>query len=292
MIFILLILRINSTDAIRAFYCNKPEFGNEYSLFDVELCPEASPTRLIQSEDTYSVYQETTIITTIVTECKLRVAELILYCGHLSHSSMIKTQVLDKTEELTDEQCRDAGYMNHIQLSPDVTIKVAINTTVRQNVMIRGTVDRTGACTGENYKIDGEIVENVVVSREYEITVTKYNANFDTQTGAMLTNGYSMCKIEYSSCRTGFSTLSYRYKPPTCQLIFLKTVLLLELQGKQSNMMNDEKISPTGYESFSNNTKLEKIPEIDTPLVLMSRDDDALRFIRKESKIKCNKKFM
>ena len=290
MILIILTLLANTTNAIKAFDCSKPEFGNEYSLFDVEQCPEASPTRLVQSEDTYSIYQETTIATVTVVECKLRSAELILYCGHLSHSSMIKTQVLDMTEELTEEQCRDAGYIGQVKLSPDTIIKVQINSTTRQNVMIKGTVDRTGSCSGESYKIDGQITKNIVVSREYELTVTKYSANFDSQTGVMLTNGYTMCQIGHSSCRTGFSTLIYKYNAPICPLIFLKTVSLTELQGKQSNFMSDEKISPSGYQSFANITKYEKIPEFDTPLVLMSRDDDVLRFIRKEAKIKCNKK--
>ena len=287
---IIMILRVNTTEAIKAFDCSKPEFGNEYSLFDVEQCPEASPTRLIQSEDTYNIYQETTIVSVIVIECKLRSAELLLYCGHLSHSSIVKTQVLDLSEELTEEQCRDAGHIGQVKLSPDTTIKVQINSTTRQNIMIKGTVSRDGSCTGETYKIDGQITKNIVVSREYEITITKYSANFDSQTGVMLTNGYTMCQLEHSSCRTGFSTLTYKYIAPICQLIFLKSVLLLELQGKQTNLMSEEKISPSGYGSFSNATKIEKIPETDTPLVLMSRDDDILRFIRKESKIKCNKK--
>jgi len=63
--------------------------------------------------------------------------------------------------------------------------------------------------------------------------------------------------------------------------------VLVELRGKQAILENKAKLEP----SYSPNmTFKEPILEQNTPIVLMSTDDDVIRFIRKETTSKCNRK--
>ena len=286
-ILFLISLSIPNITAIKAYDCRKPEFGNEYSLLDVERCPDASPTRLVQKEEIYNVYQESTLISLMVTECRMRSAEIIFHCGHVSHTSIRQTQVLDKTEELTSMQCLDAANLKMIKLTPEVVIRVHINATTRETLMLRGRVGEKGKCEGERYKINGVIESDLIVAREYEITITQYTASFDTQTGVMLTNGYTMCKVEHNYCQTGISTLIYTYVPPPCQLIFLESATFIEIHGKQAKFGNAEQLMP---DKFENSTATEKVIEMDTQVVLMSKEDNIIRLIKKEPQVKCNKK--
>ena len=162
--------------------------------------------------------------TVAVTECKIRSAELITHCGHLSHRSIIKTQVLDLIDELTPDQCRDAGHTGYVKIMPSITIKIQINATTRESILLKGKISASGGCTGESHKIDNQIIGNVVVNKEYEITIIKYSANFDAKSGVMLTNGYSMCRINEPYCKTGFSVLVYNHIAPVCNLYILERI--------------------------------------------------------------------
>ena len=90
----------------------------------------------------------------------------------------------------------------------------------------------------------------------------------------MLTNGYTMCKVEHNYCQTGISTLIYTYVPPPCQLIFLESATFIEIHGKQAKFGNAEQLMP---EKFENSTAKERVIEMDTQVVLMSKEDNIIR---------------
>jgi hypothetical protein len=283
---VLLLMSADTTRAIQAFDCEKPSISDQISLLDVEACPEATPTRIQQTVRMYHLYQETMTRQIMVTECRLQVAELIFHCGLYSHSTLTKMQITPETITLTMEQCRDAKRFGQITIDKR-TISAKMNKTVTTKTFIAGQITANGECKGGKVLVNGGEFDHMVHYKEYVVTTTSYLALFDLQTKSMLTNGYGYCKYTDENCDTGQSILVYEAPPETCELVFLKSVELIEVKGQQVHYSTRNKETADLRDTtFSENTAYK-----DTPVVLMTRpSQETIRLIRKSDAVRCQMK--
>jgi hypothetical protein len=280
-----LFLFIPLTMALQAFDCSKPSIVDQISLLDIEACPDATPTIIRNTTQRYHVYQEVVTSQTMVTECRIQIAELILHCGMHHHSSLAQMQLIPEDLIPTTAQCLQAKQYGLIALNERLSIAAAMNKTTVTKIFLAGRIQGNGNCQGGTVMIRGEEFSGMVHFREYRVTITEYLAQFDSQTQSMLTNGYGFCKLTASHCNTGQSLLLYSAPTNTCNLMFLKTADFYEISGQRLLP------SPFGNASSVLQTDtLRENPELqDTPVVLMTKAaSDVLRFIRRTETIRCS----
>jgi hypothetical protein len=231
----------------------------------------------------YFVYQQSFTRQVAVTECKLKSTEAMFHCGMHHHTSIVQLRTTPLDTPVTPEQCRDAKKYGRLSLSPDREIAAKVNKTVHSRVFVSGGIYENGKCFGGEQLIDGYRYSNIVLYREYTITIASYQATFDTRTGSMLTNGYGFCSLSDGSCDTGESIVIYDPTPESCHLRLLKSTQFTEWTGHRWNL------SQSAPPPLSNNKpRVSSLSMITTPTVLITdAAHDMLRFVRKKEVIHC-----
>jgi hypothetical protein len=275
--------------AIRGFDCSQPAISDQISLVDIEVCADATPTKLKQTNRTYHVYQETITNKVMVTECRMQTSELIFHCGTRHHSSIKDAQIMPIDTPPSVVQCIQAKDYGLIGIDNKRTIPAHVNRTTLSKLFLVGVTYEDGKCKGGELVINGVTWQDMIHYKEFSVTVTSYMAQFDTSTGAMLTHGYNFCKLSDGRCHTGQSQLIYQTPSETCDLVLLKTTMFYEIQGERPRYTAPTALSLPAYTDEQNSTRVENMEYEHTPMVLMTPgNQDTLRFVRKGVLRKCN----
>src|SRR5438093_2232566 len=144
LIVLMLTMMTSLSFAFTAYDCDKPAVADRISLFDVESCPDASPSRIATKQQIYHVYQETLTSRTMVTECRLQTAEFIWHCGSRYQTTVKDMQLIPADDVMTKEQCIQAKTHKQFSVDKHRTLKAEINKRLVQRMFMGGRVDEEG----------------------------------------------------------------------------------------------------------------------------------------------------
>ena len=268
LLIVLVLWRLPQGQGIKAFDCDRPEVGATYSLVDLEKCPDAEPDKLITEPTTkYYIYQENKFFRVKALECKLTKQMKKWHCGKAhTHSTNLLIASPDEPQRVLPDDCKEAVKSGKLKVNDKVEISTIVNGIKYLTVNEGGEVGKDGTCTGQTV----DEVSRIVVQNLYTWTVTDKEITFDADTLKLMIR--MDCMYGNGYCFTTDSVIAWNVEVVTCNLAFIKATTFNITKGVRFS-------KPT--KPHPDDEDVQRLTEIETPAVLMSIVDDAVRLIRK-----------
>ncbi|HBK71150.1 MAG TPA: hypothetical protein DDZ39_05755 [Flavobacteriaceae bacterium] len=284
-ILMLLLFSLPKGKAIKAYDCDNAKLGTQFSLLDAEECPEAYPNQFEKRFNRiYHIYQERGLIYSAAKECTVTRRRSIRWCGHHSHSAIIKQPSMIEYLNIGHRNCEDAFRLKEIRLADKLILKAKPGILIQEDIIKVGSIAFDGTCEGGEYWYQGKKIKQALVIETYQITIKKSEVAFDPDTNEMMSRSY--CSAKSNFCFDGKTSIIYDIRKQECNLVFLKTVNFDVIRGKifDNNLFIDKLNSRPKKIYRTEKTINSHI----TPVVLIAnKTSDAIRLVRKDQVVKC-----
>ena len=118
-----------------------------------------------------------------IIQCKVEVDRKIEYCGMHSHTSAVINGYREYIQEVSRDQCSKMHETGVFLVSLNTQITgLKIKRTSSDAIMLAGSTQVNGQCSGSQYSDLFGTWENVIVYAKYRITLQEYQAAININT--------------------------------------------------------------------------------------------------------------
>ena len=166
--------------------------------------------------------------------CYMEVSDFLLFCGAFSHMKLLKTPTVDKPTQVSQAQCRE--WVTSERFVPPGTSETRVLTlpgTTVISVNSLGVVHPEGqvSCQGQDLKIGGNILEDILELTQYKITLTQETFEIrNNRVEAVAAHSVLPpdCIVENRGCITNEGTYVWDPILNHCKLRNVREVILME----------------------------------------------------------------
>ena len=209
---------------LMAYNCLEPREINKYkrrSMCDVKQEETA--------ERTFIVAQQTRIAEFSGYSCELKYSEWDFRCGAWSHLKLGSVPKVLHTEEVSLEWCRTMVTKKKFKLNQQSeSFSIQMNRVNIFPIVVIGSLKEESdsiVCTGENMHYKNALHTNLVILKEFHLTIRpeKFKTDFHTLESTSQ-HEQLPCSVRAGGCQTGRKT--YIYQPPqeNCRLQKIRTI--------------------------------------------------------------------
>jgi hypothetical protein len=250
-----------------AYDCADSTVTGTYSLQNIEECKYSTktPDLTLLGKRRLLILQKRNVKSKRVVECQVAQKDQVFDCGMHSHTSLIFEDKFKYFLELDDTECmRMATTKRFLRHRASVSVRMNVTRTAR--VLMRGRMGLDGSCKGETtFELRDRQYTGMHI-RYYQILMRSYTADFDAETGAMLTDGLHYCTLEEGFCQRTTSVIIFNYHQENAQFCAYRKTRSAEF-----------KVFKIDHEMHSTDT-YNDITALQNRLLVTAEDNDMMRF--------------
>ncbi|XP_070512818.1 uncharacterized protein [Cardiocondyla obscurior] len=199
-ILLLLTISISSTHGIIGYDCGSAAANlTTLSLIDLEECD--IPTVSINTTQVYLQLLQIDDFTSVkVIQCKVEIDRMIKKCGMFSHTMEVHNGKYSYIHEVSREVCQHMHLDGTFTIGNTLITGLKPNATASRPVVLAGSVDNDGACSGAAYSDPYGTWEQVIVLSTIKITLQDYSANIRLNSNQVLLRSGVVCELKATRC--------------------------------------------------------------------------------------------
>ena len=183
----------------------------------------------------YILLQKSTEVGTTGYSCSIRKTTFKLYCGAYSHVKLAEVPRIDVPQEMPASFCQVLVSTKGFNIAGGSLEPLKMNT---ENLIWADEVglikDRDGGvrCQGQQHRINGEIVEDILVLTQYRITVREEKFLIKGEQIESETAHLDLpCKARMEGCVTAEATFTWRRPEGQCMLQEIQSIRAAKVDG-------------------------------------------------------------
>lgn len=191
----------NFAVSFTAYDCKGPRDGLlSYSLIDVGECKKFPPTtNEVKTE--IQLIQVTNYKKLSVIACRINIMRTISGCGMASHTYNVKNAMADYVIDVNQKDCELMVNKGYYLLNNNIHINnIPVNTTITKSVILTGSVDSDGKCSGSTHLDQFGSWENVVVQAIVSLKTSVYDATVNNNLNLLQTKSGYTCRLSDNTC--------------------------------------------------------------------------------------------
>ena len=209
---LLLVLETTETLQLHGYDCSAVTHFKKTSVNMVQPCPPPPPPS--DTRQAYGALIQRTERTHIrVLQCHLTYVQTMYYCGMHSHISTKTNAVTTGRQDVSRADCIKAIHSGTIKVHKTTVDGVKVNKTTPWSEVICGSIRPTdGTCKGDSFKYRETDFTDVVVERDYRLTITESWSATDFSNDRITILNQLSCKFTDMSC-TDEATGNFYWTP-------------------------------------------------------------------------------
>ena len=234
---LLLTIIIVCSDSIKAYKiryndCRKPTAIFKYTTAD--LCEE----NIVPEEKemkAFHILQEIQNKRITGYSCQIIASRFTWYCGAYSHSKWALIPEIEVIEGMTPAGCSDMLNSKKFKGKDGISYKLELNTINIVDIVEVGSFsdkDNSVKCQGQQTRVAGELVDNIVIVASYKVILKEENyilngGDIESESDHLILN----CRPSRGGCRSLYKTYIWAKEMDDCPLRTVREIKVFEEDG-------------------------------------------------------------
>lgn len=182
-----------------------------------------------------------------IIQCKAELSRTVYYCGMHSHISLVANSRMDYLLEMSRSKCLTAIEEGTIKGTTYIIDGLRPNTTTSRSVILAGSVDTEGRCTGTQYSDHYGEWKHVVVDGIVKISLKTGYVPVHLNSGRIILKSGTVCTLSDGFCIDSENGYTFWNPMPTTSCNFQQYDVLYEGVATKMVSNEDASLAPTVY---------------------------------------------